>query len=95
MDGVHVTLLDANHCPGAVIALFETPTGLYHLHTGDFRATEEMAASKALQSVQINTLFLDTVYVEKGFLLCSSALDILQREVLFPMPGRSLALHCL
>lgn len=52
IEGVRVTLLDANHCPGAAMLLFEVPTaegGLRrHLHVGDFRWTPRMAAFPAL-----------------------------------------------
>ncbi|GAB2276374.1 hypothetical protein Dimus_011102 [Dionaea muscipula] len=62
--GVHVTCFDANHCPGAIIILFEPPNGKAVLHTGDFRFSEAMRNITALQRCPIHTLILDTTYCD-------------------------------
>ena len=36
-EGVRVTFLDANHCPGAAMILFEVPGRRPVLHSGDCR----------------------------------------------------------
>lgn len=51
VDDVRVTFLDANHCPGAVMVLFEPPgEGLRPvLHTGDCRLVPAMQQEAALE----------------------------------------------
>ncbi|KAL9240679.1 hypothetical protein vseg_014870 [Gypsophila vaccaria] len=60
--GVDVTCYDANHCPGAIMLLFEPPNGQPVLHTGDFRFNEGMTTIPDLQRCHIHTLILDTTY---------------------------------
>jgi len=62
IKGAHVTFMDANHCPGAAILLFQLDGGLTHLHTGDLRYCPAMKRYPALQGVKIDRLYLDTTY---------------------------------
>eukprot|EP00891_Asterochloris_glomerata_P006895 jgi/Astpho2/6895/gw1.00106.24.1_t len=57
IDGVTVTLMSANHCPGAVMMLFQTI-----LHTGDMRWQSWMQQHPALASCQVDLLYMDTTY---------------------------------
>jgi len=65
VEGVAVTALPANHCPGACMLLFEVSAAggkEVILHTGDCRWQNWMAESKVLQRVKVDTLYLDTTY---------------------------------
>ena len=59
---VLVTPISANHCPGAVMFLFEIPkTGMRILHTGDFRWSDEQHGSNPVLT-RIDLVMLDTTY---------------------------------
>ncbi|CAH9145921.1 unnamed protein product [Cuscuta epithymum] len=65
--GTGVTCFDANHCPGAIIILFEPSNGKAVLHTGDFRVCDEMMNIPVFQSCKIHTLILDTTYCDPQY----------------------------
>lgn len=62
IEGIKVTFLEANHCPGAALIHFRLRDGKTYLHTGDFRACELMQSHPLLASQHINVLYLDTTY---------------------------------
>ena len=66
VEGVQVTPIDANHCPGAVLLLMQLPDGRCVLHTGDFRydaaSMLRHPALAALPSGGLHALYLDTVH---------------------------------
>ncbi|KAJ1270796.1 hypothetical protein BS78_06G079000 [Paspalum vaginatum] len=62
IEGAKVTLLEANHCPGAALIHFQLSGGKTYLHTGDFRASKSMQLHPLLQRGRINLLYLDTTY---------------------------------
>ncbi|GAV74965.1 DRMBL domain-containing protein/Lactamase_B_2 domain-containing protein [Cephalotus follicularis] len=62
IEGIKVTFLEANHCPGAALIHFRLPSGQSYLHTGDFRACKEMQTYPLLVNQPVNLLYLDTTY---------------------------------
>lgn len=73
---VHVTLLDANHCPGAVMLLFEVGKRTI-LHVGDFRwnrnlmMQHEQLRRFASEQAILDAIFLDTTYCKPEYTLPS------------------------
>lgn len=62
--GVEVTLVDANHCPGAVQFLFKLATGETYIHCGDMRFGQHLLGDPHLQRFRgCTAIFLDTTYL--------------------------------
>lgn len=62
-DKLKVTLIDANHCPGAVLFLVQHGD-LRYLHTGDFRANASMCRES---KEPIDILYLDAIYLNPKY----------------------------
>ncbi|XP_052195716.1 DNA ligase 6 isoform X2 [Diospyros lotus] len=72
IDGCELTLIDANHCPGAVQFLFKVPGAggkvERYVHTGDFRYCDSMKLDPVLSDfVGSDAVFLDTTYCNPKF----------------------------
>ncbi|KAK7102786.1 5' exonuclease Apollo-like [Littorina saxatilis] len=65
-ESMAVTVINANHCPGAVMFVFEGSFGKI-VHTGDFRFQPEMVKEGSLLSKHTGTidrLYLDNTYCD-------------------------------
>jgi len=63
---MQLTLIDANHCPGACMFLIESYFGTI-LHTGDFRFDPLILQHFALQNKKIDVLHLDDTYANPDY----------------------------
>lgn len=63
LEDVKITPMDANHCPGALLFLFQFPDGRNVLHTGDFRANDAMVAKLEWWNIKLDLVYLDTTYL--------------------------------
>ena len=65
-DQLSVTLIEANHCPGAVLFLI-THGNLRYLHTGDFRACPKICLHPMLKEQALDIVYLDTTYLDPKY----------------------------
>jgi DNA cross-link repair 1B protein len=63
---MQLTLIDANHCPGACMFLLNGYFGTI-LCTGDFRFDPLMLQHRALQNVSIDHLYLDDTFLDPDY----------------------------
>ncbi|KAH9096108.1 hypothetical protein LEN26_017602 [Aphanomyces euteiches] len=80
-----VTFIDANHCPGAALILFQLRGGKTYLHTGDFRYDASMLESRFLlrfahQEPVLDGVYLDTTYCEPQYCHPTQAVAIAEAK---------------
>jgi len=83
-EGVQVVLMDAFHCPGAVMFLFKGKMGTV-LHTGDFRFSEAMFDNEWLCPVskrnpRFHGITVDVDYLHLDNTFANSEYDFPSRE---------------
>ncbi|XP_015234575.1 PREDICTED: 5' exonuclease Apollo-like [Cyprinodon variegatus] len=88
-----VTLIDANHCPGAVMFLFEGYFGSI-LYTGDFRFSPVMLREPCLQTnTTIDILYLDNTNCDPNRILPSRQKATQQiKEIIRSHPDHSIVI---
>jgi len=72
IGNAQVTLIDANHCPGAIIYLFIVNNKRRIVHVGDFRWHHDTMAPRIrswLNGHVLDELFLDTTYCQPQYTL--------------------------
>lgn len=95
--GLYVTSIDANHCPGAAIFLFESVSldgeSSFTLHCGDFRINKAMVDHPALrpfhlgQKKTLDKVYLDTTYMSPKYnfpkqeYVCDAVADMFEKVV--------------
>ncbi|XP_077412811.1 5' exonuclease Apollo [Vanacampus margaritifer] len=87
-----VTLIDANHCPGAVMFLFEGYFGTI-LYTGDFRYSPSMLRELFLATSDIDVLYLDNTNCDPNRIIPSRMQATQQiKEVIRSHPDHNVVL---
>ncbi|EMR09067.1 hypothetical protein PNEG_02837 [Pneumocystis murina B123] len=74
LNNIWVTLVDANHCPGSVLFIFEfekSGKSMRYLHCGDFRACPSQISHSAIKNKHFDFLYLDTTYFNPKYLFPS------------------------
>lgn len=83
LDGVEVTAVDANHCPGSLMFVFRLVTGTTILHTGDCRAgplMEEEPVFWNREGQVVDKVYLDTTFCRQEYDFPSPG-DVIDRTV--------------